>query len=146
MNDDFDFLSARLDANLRKASAINKTIVFDALAAAHITTVTIEFDGEGDSGGTTSITVVKDGARVGLPAQTVPSHAADWNVEVLQTTEHPLEQAIEHLCYQLLEETHDGWENNEGAYGTFIFTVPDRRIALAFNGRFCDVYTTTHEF
>ena len=54
MTEDFKLIFARREANLRKASAINKTVVFDALAAANITTVTAEFDGEGDSGGITS--------------------------------------------------------------------------------------------
>ena len=146
MTEDFELIFARREANLRKASAINKTVVFNALAAANITTVTAEFDGEGDSGGITSIGAVKDGESVGFPALKVPYQAADWNEETLHATEHPLEEAIEHLCYQLLEQTHGGWENNEGAYGTFVFTVSERRIKLEFNGRFCDVYSHEHEF
>src|SRR5271168_4392669 len=38
-------------ANLRKTVELNKAAVFDALASANITSVTVEFDGEGDSGG-----------------------------------------------------------------------------------------------
>jgi hypothetical protein len=146
MTDDFNLLFARREANLRQASAINKAVVFDALAATNITTVTVEFDGEGDSGGITSIGAVKDDENVGFPALKVPYQAADWNDETLHATAHPLEEAIEHLCYHLLEQTHGGWENNEGAYGTFIFKVAERRIELEFNGRFCDVYSHAHEF
>jgi hypothetical protein len=146
MTEDFNLIFARREANVRKASAINKTAVFDALAAANITTVTAEFDGGGDSGGITSIGAVKDDENVGFPALKVPYQAADWNTEELQATEHSLEEAVEYLCYQLLEQTHGGWENNEGGYGTFVFTVAERRIELDFNGRFCDVYSHAHEF
>ncbi len=34
--------------------------------------------------------------------------------------------AIERLAYDFLEETHDGWENSDGAYGDFIFDVAER--------------------
>jgi hypothetical protein len=146
MTEDFQLVFARREANLRKASAINKTVVFDALATANITRVTAEFDGEGDSGGITSIDAVNGDQNVRLPAIKVPHQAAGWNGETLHATEHQLEEAIEHLCYQFLEQTHGGWEDNEGAYGTFVFTVAERRIELAFNGRFCDVYSHAHEF
>jgi hypothetical protein len=146
MTEDFNLIFVRREANLRKASAINKTVVFDALAAANIATVTVEFDGEGDSGGITSIAAVKDDENVSFPAIKVPYQAADWNDETLHATEHTLEEAIEYLCYQFLEHAHGGWENNEGAFGTFVFTVAERRIELEFNGRFCDVYSHTHEF
>jgi hypothetical protein len=116
------------------------------LAAANITTVTADFDGEGDSGGITSIGAVNGDEHVGFPALKVPYQAADWNDETLHATEHPLEQAVEHLCYQLLEQTHGGRENDEGAYGTFVFKVAEPRIELGFNARFCDVYSHTHEF
>jgi hypothetical protein len=45
-----------------------------------------------------------------------------------------------------LYDNHSGWENNDGAFGTFEFSVPDRTIALQHNDRYTDVYTTTHEF
>jgi hypothetical protein len=106
----------------------------------------VEFDGEGDSGGITSIAAVKDDENVSFPAIKVAYQAADWNDETLHATEHALEEAIEYLCYQFLEHTHGGWENNEGAYGTFVCKVAERRIELEFNGRFCDVYSHAHEF
>lgn len=146
MTEDFNLIFARREANLRKAAAINKSVVFDALAAANITTVTAEFDGEGDSGGITSIGAVKGDENVGFPVLKVPYQAVEWMGETLQPAEHTLEEAIEHLCYQYLEQTHGGWEDNEGAYGTFIFTVAGRRIELEFNGRFCDVYSHAYEF
>jgi hypothetical protein len=146
MTEDFNLLYERHTATLRKAFDHNKSVVFDALAAANITTVTVEFDGEGDSGGITSIGALKDDESVGFPKITVPYQEVGWNEDTLHATEHPLKEAIEHLCYQLLEQTNGGWENNEGAFGTFELTVADLRIALEFNARFTDVSTDTHEF
>jgi hypothetical protein len=49
MNDFLEYYSRHLEA-VTKANALNKPIVFDALAAAGLTRVEVEFDGEGDSG------------------------------------------------------------------------------------------------
>jgi hypothetical protein len=146
MTEDFNLIFARREANLRYAAAINKNVVFYTLTAANITTVTVEFDGEGDSCGITSIGAVKGDEPVEFPALKVPYQAVDWNSGTLQATEHPFEETIELLCYQLLEQTNGGWENNEGAYGTFVFRVAERRIELGFNARFCDVYSHACEF
>jgi hypothetical protein len=42
---------------------------------------------------------------------------------------------VEALAYDLLEEEHGGWENNDGAYGEFRFDVTDRTISLAYHER-----------
>jgi hypothetical protein len=60
--------------------------------------------------------------------------------------ETTLQDAIETLVYGYLEETHWGWEDGEGAYGTFVFAVPERSITLKHNERFIDVNTSTHNF
>lgn len=76
MTEDFNLIFARREANLRKASAINKTVVFDALAAANITGVTVEFDGEGDSGGITSIAAAQEDTNTNFPAIKVSYQSA----------------------------------------------------------------------
>ena len=45
-----------------------------------------------------------------------------------------------------LADEHGGWENDDGAYGTFTFNIAARTIAMEFNGRFTDVFASTHEF
>jgi len=54
-----------------------------------------------------------------------------------------LQEAIETLAYEYLDETHYGWENDEGAYGTFVFSVPDRTITLQHSDRYIEVNTST---
>jgi hypothetical protein len=55
-------------------------------------------------------------------------------------------EAIEQLAYDFLRETHDGWENNAGAYGDFYFDVAERTITLNYNERFEDSEYTQHVF
>jgi len=61
-------------------------------------------------------------------------------------TEINLEAAIETLAYEYLEDTHPGWEINDGAFGTFVFSVSERSITLDHRARFTDVDISTHQF
>jgi hypothetical protein len=56
-----------------------------------------------------------------------------------------LHDAIETLCYDYLSQTHGGWENNDGAYGTFEFDVQQRSIRLDFDERFTDTNHHSHD-
>jgi len=57
-----------------------------------------------------------------------------------------VKEAIERLAYDFLEETHGGWENNEGAYGDFLFDVTERTITLNYNERIETSEYTQHVF
>ena len=57
-----------------------------------------------------------------------------------------MHDAIERLAYDLLEETHGGWENNEGAYGEFVFDVAERTIRLEYNERVMETEYSEHEW
>jgi len=54
-------------------------------------------------------------------------------------------EEVETLCLDFLGDEHDGWENNDGAEGTFEFNVADRTIQLVFNSRWSEVTTPTHD-
>jgi hypothetical protein len=125
MTDANDFMAdyERQKAALRAALDTNKEPLFDALAAAN---------GRGDT--------------VELPAGSVPFQQAQSGDDAPAVTSRTLRDAIEALCYDCLALVHDGWENNDGAYGTFTFNVAVRTIELEFNGRFTDVATSTHCF
>ena len=60
-------------------------------------------------------------------------------------TERNLEAAVETLAWDYLE-IYYGWENNDGAFGTFVFDVSARTITLEHNERYTEVNTTSHEF
>jgi hypothetical protein len=57
-----------------------------------------------------------------------------------------VEEAVVELCYGYLEQEHDGWEINDGAFGEFTLNVTELRIALNFNARFTDFVHSTQAF
>lgn len=61
---------------------------------------------------------------------------AVWDEAEPQTAEAAIAAVIEDIAYQLLEQTHCGWENNAGAFGEFTFDVAARTITLEYNERF----------
>ena len=145
MTDFLEYYSRYLEA-VTKANALNKPVIFDALAAAGLTQVTVEFDGAGDSGQIDEITAYADKLPTELPLTSLTLHQAAQNKGDPKTTNVNLRIAIETLCYDYLSQTHDGWENNDGASGTFEFDVLDRSIHLDFHERFMDVNTSCHDF
>lgn len=113
----------------------NKAALFDALAAVGITSVVVTFDGVGDSGQIESIDATIDGAPAELPGVDIEIATPAWDGSGLDGRTCAMAEAIETLAYAFLEETHGGWENNEGAYGEFTFAVAERTIALDYHDR-----------
>jgi hypothetical protein len=90
-------------------------------------------------------------ARVGeictkLPKTTVTLASTQWGADDITTREMPLPEAVEELCYVYLEQEHDGWENNDGAFGEFTFDLEERSITLEFHARYTDTLTSDHTF
>ena len=129
-----------------KANEVNKAVIFSALAAVNITAVHVEFDGAGDSGQINSVAAFIGDDVATLPNTTVAIQTVHSVGAEATTDEQRIEEAIETLCYGYLEETHGGWEINDGAYGEFQFDVAKRTINLDFNGRFSDVWSRRHTF
>lgn len=125
----------RHQAARHEAYIQNRRIVFDALSRSDLASITVSFNGEGDSGQIEDISVSPEehAAPLDIPAKmmTVP-----WPGCELVSELHPLREIIEDVCYAALSETHGGWENNDGAYGDFTFDVPHRTIKLEFNERY----------
>ncbi len=125
--------------------ARNKNLIFAALAEAGIQTLTLGFDGCGDSGQIDDIEAWSTGNdSVAFPSNRklqLVSTAPDY-----PPTEFTLQQAIETLVYDYLDETCYGWEDNEGGFGTFVFDIPARTITLKHNVRFTDFVTHNHSF
>jgi len=143
-----DFMS-RLAAYEARAAALyptNKANIHAALAAAGITCVTVSFDGVGDSGQIEHVEAKAGEAQVELPDTPVEIASTEYFAEDIHPRTEPLPQAIESMCYLILEAKHGGWENNEGAYGAFEFDVAGDLITLDFNYRIEAVDSHTHEF
>ena len=145
MNDFLDFYSRHLKT-IADANALNKPIIFDALAAADLTRITVGFDGAGDSGQIDEMTAYSGNVPIKVPSTSLTLHQTAQNNGDPRTTTVSLNDAIETLCYDYLSQTHGGWENNDGAYGTFEFDVRERTIHLDFNERFTDSTHHSHDF
>ena len=134
--------TARIDA-LRPG---NKDRLFDGLAAAGITHVTVTFDGSGDSGQIESLGAWCGDKPVDFPTVEIPYAALTWDSPEVEMRNLSLEDVVEQLAYHFLSGTHGGWENNDGAYGEFCFDAAARCIHLEFNERFTSAELFTHDF
>lgn len=135
---------ARLETEVRPA---NKAVLFDALERLGIARVAVVFDGYGDSGQIESIEAfAADNAQVELGDERVPIGRPAWDGSGIEIEEISIRDAIETLAYHFLEQTHGGWENNEGAYGEFSFDAVERTITLEYNERVVETEYDEHEF
>ncbi len=131
-----------------KTNLANQYAIIDALDKADITLVTVTFNGEGDSGQIEEVNAFALTQPQPLPDKPVRyrAHSFRDRKSSVSEKEMPLAEAIEDLCYALLEQKHGGWENNDGAFGEFTFEVEERRVLLDFNARFTDSVHTKHYF
>lgn len=141
---------AEIEAEKLQRAALrpaNKSAVFAALAGAGIVTVIVSFDGYGDSGQIESIEA-RDATNAirSLPDQTISIVAIVWGKSEPEPREMTLTEAIEHLVYDALSETHGGWELNEGAYGEFVFDVAAQEIRLDYHERMTVTEFSSHTF
>ena len=124
----------------------NKTALFDALAAARITTVLVNFDGYGDSGQVERIEASAGDEDCALPPVDIDVASAQWGIAAILRQPKPVCEAIETLVYDVLNQNHGGWENNDGACGDFTFDVAERSITLDYNERYMESHNSTHVF
>jgi hypothetical protein len=143
---DFDEKQRAYKALSESIHAANKDALFPILAAAGITSVLVRFDGSGDSGQIEEIDIVAGDKPVSFPEGQVAIKRAYWGAGEPEHSECSVNDAVETLVYAFLEETHGGWENNEGAYGEFTFNVAERTITLDYNERYEDAHYTQHRF
>jgi hypothetical protein len=117
---------------------VAKGVIFDALRKANITEVRVNFDGSGDEGQFDDLEAFNDGTPVDFP-----------ELKISLTDDHEdnnLREAIEEMCLDFLENTHAGWEVNEGSEGEFRFDVTNGTIILEFNERYIAVNSETNTF
>ncbi len=94
----------------------------------NIARVRAEYDGCGDSGQIEAIYYFD---------------AADSELKGL--VDDATEKDIESLLYALLEIRHGGWENNDGAFGSFDWNVAANTLEHVHNNRYTEVDTSTYE-
>lgn len=123
-----------------------KAAILPILRDHGIATILITYDGYGDEGNIYEIEALSgptdDGAagdesrrRVALPTVDCDRVSVDHlgNVTVDIKT---LEDALEAFTELALEQLHEGYENNEGGFGTFTFDVATGQVTLHHEDRY----------
>jgi hypothetical protein len=137
-------VAAKLEAQILPG---NKQVVFDALAAARIAVVNVTFDGSGDSGQFEELVgFTAENEEVEVPNDTIEIETVEFDSGLVSRGTTTVREFIEKLACDFLEATHSGWEDGEGAYGEFRFTLADRTITLEYNERYVDYHYHEHQF
>jgi hypothetical protein len=146
VSSDWDTKSAAQEQLHAELQPLNKTTLFQALSAAGVTLVIVSFDGYGDSGQIENVEVKAGDIVVAMPECTIEIAEAAWDQAEPNRTTISIAEVIERLVYDLLTDTHCGWENNDGAYGNFTFDVAERTITLDYNERYTASDYSQHVF
>jgi hypothetical protein len=128
----------------------HKDILFDILHAAGVEEFAVNFEGSGDDGQIEEIGLDDKILEMKVEGVSiVEGHV--WDIEKGVRVEKIIDNLsvkkfVEKICYDVLEGSHCGWENNEGSYGTFDFDVTKRSVTLVFNERVTEINETIHKF
>lgn len=106
----------------------SQSAVRTELLAVGVTTVFADYDGVGDSGQIENVSY-HDGSDPSEPISVDPQ----------------INDRVEALLYALLYMRHGGWENNDGAFGSFNWNLVDGTIEHEHNERFTDYDHSWHE-
>ena len=142
----FEAKQNAFDEAARRLLVGNKTVLFDLLAEAGISQVVVKFDGYGDSGQVEEIDAFKGDQPADLPDAKFEIQSALWGSPDVKRELCSTDEAIETMAYDFLSQTHGGWENNDGAYGEFVFDVAERSISLDYNERYTATESYSHDF
>ena len=123
-----------------------QTYTANELAAAGIENVIVTFDGYGDSGQIEGIDAGAGEEAIPLPPDRIEVARTIYESPEIERQSQTVQEAIETLIYDLLRQTHSGWEINDGAYGEFAFDVAERTIKLDYNERCTSCEHSSHEF
>jgi hypothetical protein len=119
-----------------------KRAMLQALRKRGIATVSIEYDGEGDSGQIGDIRALDTKERPVATNQ--PVRLALYRHK--QPNDYAsLSEALDDFAWLLLGHFHDGFENNEGGYGTVEIDVAERSVILDHDDRVIDTINTRTE-
>jgi hypothetical protein len=124
----------------------NKRSLFDVLASARIDTVEVTFNGYADEGQIDGAVADGEGGDTDLQSIHVEIARVERGNQIVTRQTLSVKDAIEKLVYDLLQQTYFGWQDNQGAYGDFLFDVAERTITLNFNERIETSELTQHVF
>lgn len=126
--------------------AQNKEALFAAMRVAGITEIILTFDGAGDSGQIEDIGARRGDAVVPIPDLAITLARVCWSISEISTSSMSLSEAVETLAYDLLSDSHGGWENCDGAFGELHFDAEAGTILLDYSERFTSSEQFNHSF
>ena len=141
-----DTLDAAAAARAAEQVARNKATLLNALALAGVTHIVVSFDGYGDSGQIEHIEARNGDDPVPMPGAMIELLETVSAQPETQPSTVSIEVAAESLAWDVLEGTHSGWENDQGAYGEIVFDVAANSITLDYNQRYEASDNFTHSF
>lgn len=116
----------------RAALPGRKAELLAALRAAGITSVSVEYNGEGDSG----------------QVDDILAHRGDTKIKAAATilsTGRSLSDEIDDFAWELLDVYHGGFENNDGGQGQITIDVAAGTVTLDHNDRVTEFLNTVTE-
>jgi hypothetical protein len=119
-----------------------KRAILKALSARGIASVTIEYDGGGDSGQIGDISAY-DAKRRPVDIER-PVQLALYRGKAASEYDS-LREALDDFAWLLLAHFHAGFENNEGGYGTITIDVGERSVTLNHDDRVVETVHTRTE-
>ena len=122
-----------------KRLAAAKQPILAALRRARIAGVEVDYDGECDQGQIADIAAVD---RNNKPAALKGTVLVNLDG---RRRKHALREALEAFTWEVLAAYHDGFEDNEGGFGTLSIDVASGRFSLSHNARVIEVSNTLEE-
>lgn len=133
-----------------------KAADYAALAALGIARIEIAYDGCGDSGCIEGVTAYDEAGQIieTMPDRLIAITVRDTvrNAVTNEYERRSIErqvsprEAIEHWCYDVLEDRFPGWEIDDGSSGTITIDVKKRRGRLAHDARYTEVISDSVRF
>lgn len=130
-------------------NAHNKAAILAALAAGGYSGAIVRFNGSGDSGAVEEIDLFRDGELATDTPDATPSielqHIPQWGM-ASGSDMHDLKGALEELAYELIAQTHPGWENNDGGQGELEIDVAEARLTLNIGLNYIQTDDNSYDF
>lgn len=121
-------------------------LIFEMIKAAGGKRIYIDFDGSGDSGSIDSVSIQPDNMDFPVIYDMESSTYKDgkW-VVTSEPKKQPVCAALEHICYDMLEQTGIDWYNNDGGFGELVIDLDTGSIKLEVSTRFTEYNTDAFE-
>jgi len=127
----------------RESFARNREVIFAALEARGITSVTVLYEGSGDSGGIEDLSPMPTNASLEGDVTVLRN---SWEKAELVSEAVPLRELLEDTAMQIVSFDHGGWENNEGGGGEVTWDVAEKTVTLEHYDYFVERDYSSHTY